>query len=130
MQKVPSLNPRLVTGVLRPWKFRGYFNFQGFSMNKIANIFQGFFINFSSIFYPSLCLANNPNIGLLSLQTVFPFSWTISYVTRLVFLKNCFRKINIIPSQDNKYHVYFPTTLIKKLVQNEAKQITKIKKCV
>ena len=84
MQKVPS---RLVSGVLGPSKFRaefhqfkelasdaGYFNFQGFSRSKIANIFQGFSVNFSSIFYPSRCLDNNTNIGLLSLQTIFPFS--------------------------------------------------------
>ena len=133
----------MVTGNLGPWKCRaefhqfielargaGYFNFQGFSRSKIPNIFQGFFINFSSIFMLHFVWTTIPTFGLLSLQTVFPFSWTISSVTRLLCLEKLSGEIWWL-SQDNKYHVYYPTSLIKKLVQNETKQtIKRIKKCV
>ena len=125
MQKVPSLNPRVVTGVLRPWEFcaeldqfielargTGYFNFQGFSRSKIPNIFQGFFINGSF----TLSWQQSQHLVHLAYKRFFHFlEW---YLCLDFYLwKNYFRKII--------NNVYYPTSLIKKLVQNETEQIVR-----
>ena len=91
-------------------RIAGYFNFQGFIRSKIPNIFQCFFINLSSIFMLHFVWTTIPTFGLLSLQTVFPFSWTVfpfswtvvpyswtvfqrlSSVTRLLFLEKTFAR--------------------------------------